>query len=174
MEFQLDLVSQGYMGHKSNETGERTDTLEIAVEYQKQHGKQLARWSSALRMQDVDLLWQLWCRATEQALGLPPLSRGRLTLRKQQLLEQPPGDEAVAAAKQHDQVTDLRRKLLDTGACTFFERPNCLGETPTVEAQYACLDAWITGKKTKKQQAERIASWRAYVKDAWERPGTQP
>eukprot|EP00971_Amphidinium_carterae_P099421 1966882-Amphidinium_carterae.3 len=60
-------------------------------------------------------------------------------------------------------------KLLDSGACTFFEWPTFLGEIPpTVEAQYACLHAWITGKK-KKEQAERSASWRAYVKEAWER-----
>eukprot|EP00971_Amphidinium_carterae_P159913 3170295-Amphidinium_carterae.3 len=72
MEFRCDLVSQGYMGQKSYETGERTDTLEITVEYQKQRDKHLARWSSsrsALMRQDVDTLWQLWCRASEQALG---------------------------------------------------------------------------------------------------------
>eukprot|EP00971_Amphidinium_carterae_P059735 1181704-Amphidinium_carterae.4 len=75
MEFQLDLVSQGYMGQKGYETGDKTDTLyvEIAVEYQKQRDKQLAHWSSALMRQDVDMLWQLLCRAAEQALGLPPL-----------------------------------------------------------------------------------------------------
>eukprot|EP00971_Amphidinium_carterae_P166347 3296784-Amphidinium_carterae.2 len=82
--------------------------------------------------QDVDTLWQLWCRASEQALGLPTLTRGRLTLCKQQLFENPPDDEAVAAAKQQGQVTDLRRKLLDTGACTFFEWPNFLGEIPPI------------------------------------------
>eukprot|EP00971_Amphidinium_carterae_P336800 6473348-Amphidinium_carterae.2 len=61
-------------------------------------------------------------------------------------MEQPPDDEAVASARQHDQVTDLI--------------------PPMVEAQYAALDAWLTGKK-KKEQAERSASWRAHVK----RPG---
>eukprot|EP00971_Amphidinium_carterae_P183419 3640459-Amphidinium_carterae.4 len=35
MDFQLELVSQGYTGQISYETAERTDTLEIAVEYQK-------------------------------------------------------------------------------------------------------------------------------------------
>eukprot|EP00971_Amphidinium_carterae_P266878 5293852-Amphidinium_carterae.1 len=52
MEFQLDLVSQGYMGQKSCETGERTDPLKIAVEYQKQRDKQLPRWSTALMRQE--------------------------------------------------------------------------------------------------------------------------
>eukprot|EP00971_Amphidinium_carterae_P349340 6490968-Amphidinium_carterae.4 len=61
---------------------------------------------------------------------------------------------------------NLRRKLIDTGACTFLEWPTFLGEIPpTVEAQYAALDVWITGKK-KKEQAERSASLRAYVKEA--------
>eukprot|EP00971_Amphidinium_carterae_P347326 6489264-Amphidinium_carterae.1 len=129
MEFQLDLVSQGYMGQKSYETAEKTDTLEIAIEYQKQRDQHLARWSSALMREDVDMLWQLRCRSAEQALGLPPLSRGKLTLSKPQLLEQPLDEEAVAAAKQHDQVTDLRRAL-------------------------GHRDAWVTGKK-KKEQAER-------------------
>eukprot|EP00971_Amphidinium_carterae_P252585 5014677-Amphidinium_carterae.1 len=161
LNFDLELVSHGYMGQRSYENAERSDPLEMAVEYRKQRDQHLARWSTALTL--------VVCRAAEQALGLPALSRGKLNLSKQQLLEQAPDDEAVASAKQHDQVTDLRRKLLDTGACTFFEWPAFLGEIPpTVEAQYACLDAWITGKK-KKEQAERSASWRAYVKEAWER-----
>eukprot|EP00971_Amphidinium_carterae_P304081 6042881-Amphidinium_carterae.2 len=71
----------------------------MAAEYQKQRDKHVARWSSALMRQDVHTLWQLWCRASEQALGLPCNSRGRLTLSKQQLLEQPRDDEAVAAGR---------------------------------------------------------------------------
>eukprot|EP00971_Amphidinium_carterae_P151639 3005891-Amphidinium_carterae.6 len=59
-----------------------------------------------------------------------------------------PDEEAVATAQQQD---------------TF------LGELPpTLEAQYNFLDAWLTGRK-KKIQAERSASWKAYVKDMWER-----
>eukprot|EP00971_Amphidinium_carterae_P020199 398033-Amphidinium_carterae.1 len=42
----------------------------------------------------------------EEGLATPAFRRAK----------NPPDDEAVAAAKQHDQVTDLRRKLLDTGA----------------------------------------------------------
>eukprot|EP00971_Amphidinium_carterae_P074282 1467989-Amphidinium_carterae.1 len=34
LEFDLDFVSQGYMGQSSYETAERTDPLVIAVEYQ--------------------------------------------------------------------------------------------------------------------------------------------
>eukprot|EP00971_Amphidinium_carterae_P045753 900316-Amphidinium_carterae.2 len=80
-------------------------------------------------------------------------------------MEQPADDEAVASARQHDQVTDRRRKLLDIGACTFFEWPTFLGKIPPIlEAQYTALDTWLTGKK-KKEQAERSASWR----EAWER-----
>eukprot|EP00971_Amphidinium_carterae_P099420 1966882-Amphidinium_carterae.2 len=85
MDFDLELVSQGYMGQRSYETAERTDPLEIAVEYQKQRDHQLPRWSTALTRHDVDILWQLWCRAAEQALGLPALSRGKLALSKHQL-----------------------------------------------------------------------------------------
>eukprot|EP00971_Amphidinium_carterae_P081146 1605190-Amphidinium_carterae.1 len=59
MEFQLDLVSPGYMGQKSYEIGERIDPLVVAVEYQKQRDKQHARWSTALMWQEVDELWQL-------------------------------------------------------------------------------------------------------------------
>eukprot|EP00971_Amphidinium_carterae_P049501 975412-Amphidinium_carterae.1 len=107
------------------------------------------------------------------AEGLPAFSRGELTFSKQQLLENPPDEEAVAAAKQHDQVPDLRRKLLDNGACTCLEWPNFLGEIPpTVEAQRACRDAWLIGKK-KKQQTERAASWRTYVKETWGRETAQ-
>eukprot|EP00971_Amphidinium_carterae_P059734 1181704-Amphidinium_carterae.3 len=66
------------------------------------------------------------------------------------MLEQPLDDDAVAAAKQHGQVKDLRRKLLDTEACTFFEWPSFLGEIPpTVEAH--------------------MRRGRAYVKDVWAR-----
>eukprot|EP00971_Amphidinium_carterae_P280903 5576867-Amphidinium_carterae.2 len=83
-------------------------------------------------------------------------------------MEQPLDDEAVASARQHDQVTDLRRKLLDTGACAFFKWPPFLGEIPPmVEAQYAALNAWLTGKK-KKEQAERSASWRAVNASVWD------
>eukprot|EP00971_Amphidinium_carterae_P276850 5494340-Amphidinium_carterae.1 len=68
MDFQLELVSQGYLGQKSCET----------AEYQKERDKHLARRSAALMRQDVDELWNLWRRASEQALGLPALSRGNL------------------------------------------------------------------------------------------------
>eukprot|EP00971_Amphidinium_carterae_P300159 5963890-Amphidinium_carterae.1 len=60
-----------------------------------------------------------------------------------------------------------KRKLLDTGACTFFEWPAFRGEIPpTAEAQLTRLDAWVTSRK-KELQAERTASWRAYVKEMW-------
>eukprot|EP00971_Amphidinium_carterae_P099668 1971149-Amphidinium_carterae.1 len=62
----------------------------------------LTRWSTALASQDVDQLWEYWCRAAEQALGLLALSRGRLLLGHQQLLEQEPNEEAVASAQQQD------------------------------------------------------------------------
>eukprot|EP00971_Amphidinium_carterae_P166346 3296784-Amphidinium_carterae.1 len=39
----LAIRTQGYMGQKSYETGERTDPLVIVVEYQKQRDKHLAR-----------------------------------------------------------------------------------------------------------------------------------
>eukprot|EP00971_Amphidinium_carterae_P216113 4289811-Amphidinium_carterae.1 len=100
-------------------------------------------WSTALAAQDVDQLWEYWCRAAEQALGLPHLSRGRLLLGNQQLLEKEPNDEAVASAQQQDTVANLKVKLLDTGACTFFEWPAFLGMIPpTAEAQLTALDAW--------------------------------
>eukprot|EP00971_Amphidinium_carterae_P299768 5955908-Amphidinium_carterae.2 len=148
---------------------ERTTEQKVGVEYQKARQAHLASWSTALIARDVDTIWELWCRASEQALGLPARSRGRLLLGHRQLLEKVPDEEAVATAQQQDTVTDLKRKLLDTGACTFFEWPQFLGVLPpTLEAQYNFLDAWLTGSK-KKIQAERTASWKAYVKDMWER-----
>eukprot|EP00971_Amphidinium_carterae_P167768 3324131-Amphidinium_carterae.1 len=39
-------------------------------------------------------------------------------------------------------------------------------DLPTAEAQLTRLDAWVTGRK-KRIQAERTASWRAYVKEMW-------
>eukprot|EP00971_Amphidinium_carterae_P003700 73580-Amphidinium_carterae.1 len=166
--FKLDLVSQGYRGQRSYETAERTEVQEVAVEYGRAKQLHLARWSTALVAQDVEQLWDLWCRAAEQALGLPALTRGRLLLSQQQLLEKVPDDEAVATAQQQDTVVTLKRKLLDTGSCTFFEWPHFLGEhPPTAEAQLTSLDAWVTGRK-KRLQAERAASWRSYVKEMWD------
>eukprot|EP00971_Amphidinium_carterae_P008746 171952-Amphidinium_carterae.1 len=113
------------------------------------------------------MLRELWCRASEQALGLPRDSRGRLLLGNQQLLEKVPDEEAVVAAKQQDTVANLKVKLLDTGACTFFEWPSFLGTIPpTAEAQLTALDDWVSCRK-KRLQAERTASWRTYVKEMW-------
>eukprot|EP00971_Amphidinium_carterae_P106290 2105301-Amphidinium_carterae.1 len=81
------------------------------------------RWGTALAAKDVDQLWDIWCRSTEIALGLPANSRGRLLLSQQELVEKVPDDEGVATAQQQDTVVTLKRKLLDTGACTFFEWP---------------------------------------------------
>eukprot|EP00971_Amphidinium_carterae_P155145 3076594-Amphidinium_carterae.3 len=168
LEFRLDLVSQGYRGQKSYETAERTTEQEVGVEFQKARQAHVTRWSTALASQDVDNMWELWCRASEIALGLPANSRGRLLLGNQQLLEKVPDEEAVATARQQDTVVSLKTKLLDTGACTFFEWPQFLGAIPpTPEAQLTCRDAWITGRK-KKIKAERTASWKAYVKEMWE------
>eukprot|EP00971_Amphidinium_carterae_P033145 652553-Amphidinium_carterae.1 len=168
LEFRLDLVSKGYRGQKSYETAERTEAHEVDVEYGRARQLHLARWSTPLAAKDVEQLWDLWCRAAEQALGLPALSRGKLLLSQQQLLEKVPDDEAVATAQQQDTVVTLKRKLLDTGACTFFEWPQFLGaHPPTAEAQLTSLDAWVTGRK-KRLQAERTASWRTYVKEMWD------
>eukprot|EP00971_Amphidinium_carterae_P283132 5621015-Amphidinium_carterae.1 len=52
LEFNLEFVSQGYMGQRSYETAERTDPLVIAVEYRKQRAQHLARWSTALMSHD--------------------------------------------------------------------------------------------------------------------------
>eukprot|EP00971_Amphidinium_carterae_P132482 2623940-Amphidinium_carterae.1 len=87
MAFNLNLVSQGYRGQKSYETAERTTEAEVAEEYTRPRREHLTSWSTALTAQDVDQLWDYWCRAAEQALGLPALSRGRLLLGHQQLLE---------------------------------------------------------------------------------------
>eukprot|EP00971_Amphidinium_carterae_P085894 1699345-Amphidinium_carterae.1 len=90
LEFRLELVSQGYRGQKSYETAERTDAQEVDEAYGQARQRHLTRWSTALAAQDVDQLWDLWCRAAEQALGLPTLSRGTLLLGNQQLLEKTP------------------------------------------------------------------------------------
>eukprot|EP00971_Amphidinium_carterae_P288652 5731646-Amphidinium_carterae.1 len=73
LEIRLDLVSQGYRGQKSYETAERTEAQEVDVEYGKARQLHLARWSTALAARDVEQLWDLWCRAAEQALGLPAI-----------------------------------------------------------------------------------------------------
>eukprot|EP00971_Amphidinium_carterae_P208935 4145054-Amphidinium_carterae.2 len=53
------------------------------------------------------------------------------------------------------QVAELRRQLLDTGPCTFFEWPAFLGQhPPTVEKQYPEPDS---------------AKWREHVSDMWAR-----
>eukprot|EP00971_Amphidinium_carterae_P270360 5364571-Amphidinium_carterae.5 len=119
-----------------------------------------SRWISNLNWSPKDI----WDKKATKRKDLPTHSRGKLALGKQQLLPTPLDKQAVAAATQHDQVMvlmDSRRKLLDTRPCTCFAWPTFLGEIPpTVEAQCTCLD----GKK-KKQQSERSASWKAYVKD---------
>eukprot|EP00971_Amphidinium_carterae_P336003 6472118-Amphidinium_carterae.1 len=167
LDFRLELVSQGYRGQKSYETAERTTAVEVEVEYARAKRGHLASWSTALAAKDVDTLWELWCRNSEQALGLPGESRGRLLLGNQQLLEKVPDEEAVLAATQQDTVANLKIKLLDTGACTFFEWPAYLGVIPpTAEAQLTALDAWVNSRK-QKLRAERMASWRAYVKEMW-------
>eukprot|EP00971_Amphidinium_carterae_P126931 2514831-Amphidinium_carterae.2 len=87
LEFRLELVSQGCRGQRSYETAERTEEREVEVEFGRARQAHLARWSTALALQVVEQLWELWCRAAEKALGLPALSRGRLLLGNQQLLE---------------------------------------------------------------------------------------
>eukprot|EP00971_Amphidinium_carterae_P070860 1401570-Amphidinium_carterae.1 len=108
MAFNLALVSQGYRGQKSYETAERAAADEVATEYARARREHLPGWSTALAAQDVDQLWDFWCRAAEQALGLPAFSRGRLVLSNQQLLEKEPDDEAVASATQQDTVANLK------------------------------------------------------------------
>eukprot|EP00971_Amphidinium_carterae_P098918 1956244-Amphidinium_carterae.1 len=94
LDFRLELVSQGYRGQKSYETAERTTAVEVEAEYVRATRGHLASWSTALAAKDVDMLWELWCRNSEQALGLPRESRGRLLLGHQQLLEKVPDEEA--------------------------------------------------------------------------------
>eukprot|EP00971_Amphidinium_carterae_P046119 907842-Amphidinium_carterae.1 len=94
--------SQGYRGQKSYETTERTDEAAVAQAYARARREHLTGWSTALASQDVEQLWDLWCRAAEHALELPAFSRGRLLLSNQQLLEKEPDDEAVASATQQD------------------------------------------------------------------------
>eukprot|EP00971_Amphidinium_carterae_P064099 1269172-Amphidinium_carterae.1 len=60
---------------------------EVATEYARARREHLTGWSTALAAKDVDQLWDFWCRAAENALGLPAFSRGRLLLSNQQLLE---------------------------------------------------------------------------------------
>eukprot|EP00971_Amphidinium_carterae_P059957 1186225-Amphidinium_carterae.1 len=119
-------------GEKSYETAERTSAQEVEVEYTRARREHLASWSTALAARDVDQLWELWCRAAETALGLPTLSRGRLLLGNQQLLEFffkrcQTRKPLLRPCKQQDTVANLKVKLLDTGACTFFEWPAFLG-----------------------------------------------
>eukprot|EP00971_Amphidinium_carterae_P340370 6478675-Amphidinium_carterae.1 len=65
----------GYRGQRSYETAERTEVQEVEVEYGRARQLHLARWSTALAAKDVEQLWELWCRSSELALGLPANSR---------------------------------------------------------------------------------------------------
>eukprot|EP00971_Amphidinium_carterae_P233542 4634806-Amphidinium_carterae.1 len=159
LEFRLDLVSQGYRGQKSYETAERTDVNAVAVEYGKARKLHQARWSTALAAQDVEQLWALWCRAAEQALGLPANSRGSLRLSQQQLLEKVPDEEAVATAQQQDTV-ELAPSLngrSSLGNTHPLLKPNSLNSMPGLPAE----------RKDNKLSARLAGAWRAYVKEMW-------
>eukprot|EP00971_Amphidinium_carterae_P176333 3496055-Amphidinium_carterae.1 len=78
------------------------DVLDIAVAYQVQRDLQLSGWSTTLSAKDIDVLWDLSCRAVEHALGLQVQSRGHLLLGDQQLLEPQPDQEWVDTAKQQN------------------------------------------------------------------------
>eukprot|EP00971_Amphidinium_carterae_P230815 4580301-Amphidinium_carterae.3 len=80
MEFRLLLVSQGYQGQRRYEEAKTTNPLDVAVAYQQQRDLHKASWIAALLRGDVDELWNLWCWASESALGLPATSRGQLLL----------------------------------------------------------------------------------------------
>eukprot|EP00971_Amphidinium_carterae_P224173 4448078-Amphidinium_carterae.1 len=87
---------------------------------------------------DVETLWPLWCCAAEHALGLPVGSRGSLLLTRSSLAEPAPVKEVVEAAKQQATVTNLKRRLADSGSITFFDWPPWLGpHPPTAVAQGA-------------------------------------
>eukprot|EP00971_Amphidinium_carterae_P271164 5381040-Amphidinium_carterae.1 len=66
--FNLSLVSQGYRGQKSYEPAERAIAGEVATEYARARREHVTGWSTALAANDVDQLWDFWCRAAEKAL----------------------------------------------------------------------------------------------------------
>eukprot|EP00971_Amphidinium_carterae_P307230 6105973-Amphidinium_carterae.1 len=70
-------------------------------------------------------------------------SRGSLLLARRSLAEPARVEEAVEAAKQQATVTNLKRRLADTGGVTFFEWPLWLGpHPPTAAAQAKALQDW--------------------------------
>eukprot|EP00971_Amphidinium_carterae_P185957 3691467-Amphidinium_carterae.1 len=78
-----------------------------------------------------------------------------------------PVEEAVEAAKQQATVTNLKRRLADAGAVTFFEWPAWLGpHPPTAAAQSKALQDWVTARNSSRAK-ERKKSWQQYVTDMW-------
>eukprot|EP00971_Amphidinium_carterae_P319360 6347297-Amphidinium_carterae.2 len=128
-------------------------------------------WTYALVARDVETLWPLWCRAAEHALGLPVGSRGSLLLARSSLAglapEEEEEEEAVEAAKQQATVTNLKRRLADTGGMTFFDWPLWLGpHPPTAAAQAKALQDWLMARNANHAK-ERKKSWQTYVAEMW-------
>eukprot|EP00971_Amphidinium_carterae_P018619 367147-Amphidinium_carterae.1 len=105
----------------------------------------------ALQEKSVDELWELWCNFSEQALGLAVGSRGRLRFTQRQQAAPALVEEALAAAKQHALVAQLKRQVLASGPCTI---------EPATQ-QLNSLDAWCQNTSTNHD------GWNQYVKDMW-------
>eukprot|EP00971_Amphidinium_carterae_P108043 2139008-Amphidinium_carterae.1 len=98
-----------------------TGSLEVASLYAGAKAGHSGAWTRALVAKDLEKPWLL-----HQVLPTPD-------------------DEAVAAAKQHATVTDVKRKLLDSGSVASLEWPTFLGtHPPTPEAQHHALNAWVS------------------------------
>eukprot|EP00971_Amphidinium_carterae_P002846 55985-Amphidinium_carterae.2 len=80
------------------------------------------------------------CSAAEHALGLPVDSRGSLLLARRRQVLPVPDKEIVEAAKQQATVTNLKRRLVETGSVSFFDWLAWLGpHPPTAAAQNKAL-----------------------------------
>eukprot|EP00971_Amphidinium_carterae_P187999 3731659-Amphidinium_carterae.1 len=76
-------------------------------------------------------------------------------------------EEAVESAKQQATVTNLKRRLADTGVITFFDWPLWLGpHPPTAAVQTKAIQDWVVARNSSRAK-ERKKSWQTYVTEMW-------
>eukprot|EP00971_Amphidinium_carterae_P312972 6219564-Amphidinium_carterae.1 len=83
-----------------------TDKWEVQASYLAARANNAGAWILALK-ENVDEFWELWCGFSEQALPLG--TRGRFLFSQRQQAAPAPADEALAVAKQHSLVAELKR-----------------------------------------------------------------
>eukprot|EP00971_Amphidinium_carterae_P280061 5559698-Amphidinium_carterae.3 len=109
---QLEGLSSGFRGQAVYEEPQFTEPREVEPRYQAAQVQAAARanhagaWIPAKQELNTAELWRLWCTFSEEAIGLPAGSRGRLLLAQRKKTAPAPEDEALAAAKQQAEASD--------------------------------------------------------------------